>query len=792
MMMKDAERLPSPPRPFEKLIRFISESVGRGYRIEAKLAQLGWIETRLERLEPQLAQAARQIETQLAQAARQSETQLSQAEQRIEASVAANTASVAANAASAAQGFAQVSERLDRDVGALASQIGQLAGVVSKLALDQSEFGERLRALQGGTAHKAVAPSIKEARPSWPPVLERATQADLPNEIQAAVWDMEAGDESWRLPSTLMPTAPDSLPQVIDLMRAAREQLRPGDRVVMLQPPQTASLLDRDETEQVLGLLGPIEEIREVQASDGRWRIASAEARTEVFAFALRWSLPTLDEFHFRLRAVYEEALKRFDLLKVLHAIDLPESESAFPSWRASIVSLASVLGRDDAPPIAIVLPANLREQRDLAGRAVEELRNAFAAAGAPDCVVAQWVRGSIPLEASEAILSFARAHGIAFDLTAVGRGFPESQLFAYDPLVPYRPLDFDLRLPSFSLVPREPVVISRWPGRSCLRQDLSTGTHGPLDLLEADFDRSCERLLPILDRVGRQQFEREANLDTTLVALWPDYFVFNWPAPSPARVRLLEFSAAELSSPNSPLARLHRAGRLGVEDRRYANGWALLDVARRIVDRKVGKAADLITTQVESHAYLKGRSDITADAERLIAWMPEKLGGTLELGSGYGVMARRVRDRASVYVGLDLTVNQAQSLAEFAATGLVADIHVLPFSDDQFDTVIADNVIEHAHDPLAALRECRRVLRPGGRAFLVIPHDYLGPRFRNRSHFWKADEASVRLAAELAGFTIARQKTLRLAEHGVSGAFPSSGGTTGLWELAKPETASA
>jgi SAM-dependent methyltransferase len=165
-------------------------------------------------------------------------------------------------------------------------------------------------------------------------------------------------------------------------------------------------------------------------------------------------------------------------------------------------------------------------------------------------------------------------------------------------------------------------------------------------------------------------------------------------------------------------------------------------------------------------------------------------LGETLELGSGYGVMARRVAERASVYVGLELTVDQAKALEEIGAAGAVADIHALPFGGETFDTIIADNVIEHAHDPLAALKECFRVLRPGGSAFLVIPNDYLGSRFRNRSHFWKADEASVRLAAELAGFKIARQKTLRLAEHGVAGAFPSSGGTTGLWELAKPKAA--
>ncbi len=43
------------------------------------------------------------------------------------------------------------------------------------------------------------------------------------------------------------------------------------------------------------------------------------------------------------------------------------------------------------------------------------------------------------------------------------------------------------------------------------------------------------------------------------------------------------------------------------------------------------------------------------------------------------------------------------------------ASITSLPFPDDSFDVVIAAHVLEHLPNPLAALREMRRVLRPGG-----------------------------------------------------------------------------
>lgn len=52
-------------------------------------------------------------------------------------------------------------------------------------------------------------------------------------------------------------------------------------------------------------------------------------------------------------------------------------------------------------------------------------------------------------------------------------------------------------------------------------------------------------------------------------------------------------------------------------------------------------------------------------------------------------------------------------------ATLLLRDDGTVPAPDDSFDAVLSTQVLEHVVDPGLYLRECRRVLRPGGRLLL-------------------------------------------------------------------------
>lgn len=69
------------------------------------------------------------------------------------------------------------------------------------------------------------------------------------------------------------------------------------------------------------------------------------------------------------------------------------------------------------------------------------------------------------------------------------------------------------------------------------------------------------------------------------------------------------------------------------------------------------------------------------------------------------------------------------------------ADLRSLPFSDASYDVVIASHVLEHIQEDRLALREIRRVLKPGGVAILPVPLvgqttvEYGAPRPEEEGH---------------------------------------------------------
>lgn len=100
-------------------------------------------------------------------------------------------------------------------------------------------------------------------------------------------------------------------------------------------------------------------------------------------------------------------------------------------------------------------------------------------------------------------------------------------------------------------------------------------------------------------------------------------------------------------------------------------------------------------------------------------------LGDVLDAGSGDGAAAMTIAPYCKSLTCIDtserLIAQCKQRLAQNPRVrALVADVHALPFADASFDTVLIFHTLTYTAEPATALKECARVLRPGGRLILL------------------------------------------------------------------------
>jgi SAM-dependent methyltransferase len=78
------------------------------------------------------------------------------------------------------------------------------------------------------------------------------------------------------------------------------------------------------------------------------------------------------------------------------------------------------------------------------------------------------------------------------------------------------------------------------------------------------------------------------------------------------------------------------------------------------------------------------------------------------------------------LYTGLELSEANIRKAGELGLDVRLADASgPLPVEDQQYDSVICLELLEHLTTPLQLLGEIRRVLRPNGRAVLSVPNPY-------------------------------------------------------------------
>jgi len=109
-----------------------------------------------------------------------------------------------------------------------------------------------------------------------------------------------------------------------------------------------------------------------------------------------------------------------------------------------------------------------------------------------------------------------------------------------------------------------------------------------------------------------------------------------------------------------------------------------------------------------------------------------------LEAGCGTGKFCFWLGSKGINCIGIDIVPDAVQLASDFSIRQsfqlrfIVGDVTMLPFRNSCLDGYLSFGVIEHFRsivEVLSALREAKRVLKPGGKLFLTVPNEFTSIR---------------------------------------------------------------
>jgi 2-polyprenyl-3-methyl-5-hydroxy-6-metoxy-1,4-benzoquinol methylase len=154
------------------------------------------------------------------------------------------------------------------------------------------------------------------------------------------------------------------------------------------------------------------------------------------------------------------------------------------------------------------------------------------------------------------------------------------------------------------------------------------------------------------------------------------------------------------------------------------------------------------------------------------------KKGELLDVGCGNGIFLFLMKKAGWDVQGVEPDPVAAKRVAEhFGVAVTEGTLPGVGLPDTWFDVVTLSHVIEHVHDPIGLLRECRRVLKPGGRMVIVTPnseswgHQAFGDCWRDLDpprHLYILSSETLRCCAEKSGIQVDLLRTSSRIARGV------------------------
>jgi len=109
--------------------------------------------------------------------------------------------------------------------------------------------------------------------------------------------------------------------------------------------------------------------------------------------------------------------------------------------------------------------------------------------------------------------------------------------------------------------------------------------------------------------------------------------------------------------------------------------------------------------------------------------------GKVLDNGGGYGFMQKFLDPQIHTYYNMDYSFEILKY--DSSPYKSIGEGEALPFREGVFENVVSGDVLEHVQDKIQYLRECWRVLKPGGMLILNTPREGWKKSFQKSIWFW-------------------------------------------------------
>jgi SAM-dependent methyltransferase len=122
---------------------------------------------------------------------------------------------------------------------------------------------------------------------------------------------------------------------------------------------------------------------------------------------------------------------------------------------------------------------------------------------------------------------------------------------------------------------------------------------------------------------------------------------------------------------------------------------------------------------------------------------------GASVLDAGAGEGAYKDRFSRHRYIGVDLGIGDDSW--NYSQLDAIADLTAIPFPTATLDAALNIVTLEHVREPACVLTELCRVLKPGGRLLLIVPHEW--EEHQVPHDYFRYTRYGVRFLLERGGF---------------------------------------